>query len=66
MRAAAPANSRELQQETKGDDIVCTPVCTNSSDSANGDPVMRLAASLSFLSPDDRARLAALLIAKPE
>jgi len=27
---------------------------------------MRLAASLSFLSPDDRARLAALLIAKPE
>jgi hypothetical protein len=45
---------------------VCTPVCTNEGNRGQTDPVGALAAALLGLSPDDRARLAAMLLGQQE
>jgi len=42
----------------------CTTACTSKGESGQADPVAALAAALLNLSPDDRARLAAMLVGK--
>jgi hypothetical protein len=44
----------------------CTPTCTNNQETANADPLAALAAKLAVLSPEDRARLAAMLAGNPQ
>jgi hypothetical protein len=43
----------------------CTPACTSRGSTGQADPVAALATALLGLSPEDRARLAALLLHQP-
>ena len=48
---------------TDGDDCACTTACTRSTDSGHETTLDTLAAALLNLSPDDRAKLVAMLAA---
>jgi hypothetical protein len=49
----------------EGAPSACTPACTSKGSTGQADPVAVLAAALLGLSPEDRARLAALLLHQP-
>ena len=57
----ATLGSKQLAESLQ---VVCTPVCTNNPKTTNETNLDALAAALMGLSPDDRARLAAMLLGK--
>jgi hypothetical protein len=50
------------KEDMPGPPSACTPACTSEGKPDRADPVVALAAALLGLSPEDKARLAALLL----
>jgi hypothetical protein len=58
----SPVASGDAEGLAASDPPACTSACTSEPKTVHTDPVADLAAALSALSADDRARLAALLL----
>jgi hypothetical protein len=59
-------NSLQRKEDTSGPSSGCTIGCTSEGETGQADPLAVLAAALLGLSAEDRARLAAMLLAKQE